>query len=265
GGASDSGIERGGIVIWPAVTLGPAQSALRSFQVDVGPTPIGSSGGFSDDMEAGASNWTPSHDAGTTDWLLTGTHPDSGASSWFAENVAVVSDQLLALASPYSVPSTGASLSFHHDYDTETGFDGGVVEISTDGVVWSDLGPHAIENPYNGSINTCCSNPIGGRPAFSGSSGGYIRSRFDLSAFAGSQIWIRFRMGTDNIVAATGWWIDDVELGVLVVNDAQVDAGGAARASARRETQVIPEPDPMILLISGILGLAALGRGRYRA
>ncbi len=70
-------------------------------------------------------------------------------------------------------------------------------------------------------------------------------------------------MGTDSIVASTGWWIDDVELGVLVVNDAQVDAGGAAHASARRETPV-PEPSHMVLLISGILVLLAIGRGRYR-
>ena len=167
---------------------------------------------------------------------------------------------------------TGATLSFHHDYDTETGFDGGVVEISTDGVVWSDLGPHAIEGPYNGSISACCSSPIGGRPAFTGSSGGYVRTRFTLSAFAGSQVRVRFRMVTDSvrfrstnpIVEGTGWWVDDVELGVLVANTAGVDAGGAARALARRETQVIPEPSFAVLLVTGILGLAAIGRSRAR-
>jgi bacillopeptidase F (M6 metalloprotease family) len=120
-----------------------------------------------------------------------------------------------------------------------------------------------IENPYNGTVSSCCSNPIGGRQAFTGSSGGFIRSRFDLTAFAGSDVWIRFRMGTDSSVAGNGWWIDDVVMGEVIVNDGLVDAGGTARASARTEISV-PEPSYAVLLISGILGLAAIGRGRYR-
>jgi bacillopeptidase F (M6 metalloprotease family) len=129
----------------------------------------------------------------------------------------------------------------------------------------------AIENAYNGtSISSCCGNPLGGRPAFTGWSGGYIRSRFDLTPYAGSSVWIRFRLGTDWVVAQSGWWIDDIEIGELIVNDALVDAGGgtqaggAADTSARHTTQV-PEPSLSVLLISEILALVVLGRGRYRA
>jgi hypothetical protein len=157
-------------------------------------------------------------------------------------------------------------LEFFHDYSLEPGFDGGVVEISTDGALWTDLGPHAIENPYSGTIDTCCLNPIGGSPAFTGSSGGFIRSRFDLSAFAGSQVEIRFRMATDEDVAGTGWWVDDVDVRtpVRIVNDALAVPAEGPTAAASTETEVIPEPSQWMLLLAGILGLAVIGRGRYR-
>jgi hypothetical protein len=251
---------------------------VRSFivEADASLNGLPAASRFSDDMEGGDSQWTTLHGTGTVDWSIrdksadTSARPDSGVSSWFAENVGVVSDQYLTLASSYPVPLTGATLAFHHYYDLEAVFDGGVVEISTDGVVWADLGP-AFENPYNGvSISSCCGNPLGGRPAFTGWSGGYIRSHFDLTPYAGSSVWIRFRLGTDTIIAQRGWWIDDVDIGELIVNDATVDAGGgmgaggAADASARNTSQV-PEPSLSVLLISGILGLVVLGRGRYRA
>ena len=64
-----------------------------------------------------------------------------------------------------------------------------------------------------------------------------------------------------------GWWVDDVTVDALlpmIVNDALVDAGGAAHARARAETLMVPEPGYTELLLSGILGLAAIGRRRYR-
>jgi uncharacterized repeat protein (TIGR01451 family) len=271
--ASDGGSESAGVVTWPAVSVAAATSVVRSFSVEADASLNGlpAATRFSDDVESGGSQWTVSHGSGTDDWSIKNTdkaRPDSGVSSWFGENVAVVSDQYLALASPYPVPLTGATLAFHHYYDLESSggvhYDGGVVEISTDGAVWSDLGP-AFENPYNGtSISSCCSNPLAGRPAFTGWSGGHIRSRFDLTPYAGSSVWIRFRLATDSVLAQSGWWIDDIEIGELIVNDALVDAGGAAHASVRNTTQV-PEPILSTLLISGILGLIVLGRGRYRA
>jgi uncharacterized repeat protein (TIGR01451 family) len=273
GSASDGGSESGGVVSWPAVNVAAASSVVRTFSVEADANLDGlpATSHFSDDVESGGSLWTVSHGSGANDWSIKNTdtaRPDSGASSWFAEDVAVVSDQYLTLASPYPVPLTGATLAFHHYYELEgrgtIHYDGGVVEVSTDGATWSDLGP-AFENPYNGSsISSCCSNPLAGRPAFTGSSGGYIRSRFDLTPYAGSSVWIRFRLGTDSAVAHRGWWIDDIEIGELVVNDALVDAGGAAHASARHATQV-PEPTLPTMLISGILGLVILRRVRYRA
>jgi hypothetical protein len=242
---------------------------VRTVSVQVDPNLVVPPVAFSDDMEAGTSNWTTSHDTGSTNWQLVSTSPNSGAFSWFGEDVSGLSDQLLNVAAPILIPSGSSQLEFFHDYSLESGFDGGVVEISTDGVLWTDLGPHAIENPYNGIISTCCLNPIGGSPAFTGSSGGYIRSSFDLSAFAGSQVHIRFRMATDEEIAGAGWWVDDVivRVPVRIVNDALAAPAEGPTASASTETEVVavPEPSYSMLLAAGILELAVIGRRRYES
>jgi hypothetical protein len=183
--------------------------------------------------------------------------------SWHAVDLAVNGDQILTTSAPIPIPATGATLAFSHDYDTESSWDGGVVEISTDQVIWSDLGPFALENPYNVTLNSS-SNPLSGRPAYSGTGMGYLRSRFDLSSYGGSNVWIRFRMGSDSIVGGKGWWIDDVWIGELIPNEAWVDAGGAALAEAR-ETVHVPEPTQVWMLFAGISALFVLSRRRFHS
>jgi uncharacterized repeat protein (TIGR01451 family) len=262
--SSDGGSESGGSVTWPLFSLSPTQSTVRAVSVLVDPGLVVPPPAFSDDMESGDSKWGTSRGAGNTDWLLTGAHSHSGLSSWFAEDVARISDQRLAVSSPIAVPLQSSELEFFHDYDLESGFDGGVVEVSTDGVFWNDLGPNAIENSYNGSLSTCCFNPLGGRAAFTGSSGGFIRSRFDMSPFAGSAVQIRFRMGSDDEAAGNGWWVDDVVLRapVRIVNDALADPaeGPSAAASTQTEVLLVPEPNRWVLLAAGLLGVAAIAR-----
>jgi hypothetical protein len=103
---------------------------------------------------------------------------------------------------------------FWHNYNTETIFDGGVIEISTGGTggPWTDLGSKITANGYDATIDTGYSSPIGGRNAFTGSSGGWIQTAVDLSSYAGQNIWIRFRMASDDSTGATGWYIDDVSI-----------------------------------------------------
>jgi subtilisin family serine protease len=166
---------------------------------------------FSDDMENGGGLWNVSHGAGSRDWTLAAVNPHGGASAWFASDPATPSDQYLATASALTVPPNG-QLSFWHSFNMEAGFDGGVVEISTDGAVWTDLGPLMTQGGYNSTISTCCNTPIAGRVAFSGNSGGYIETLVDLGSYAGQSVYIRFRMASDEIVAANGWYVDDVSL-----------------------------------------------------
>src|SRR4029079_15536706 len=89
----------------------------------------------------------------------------------------------------------------------------GVVEYSADGGTnWLDAVnlPGPTVNGYNAPLRTQFGNPLGGRQAFSGPSAGYESTRINLSSLAGSTIRVRFRLGSDNTLAFSGWFIDDV-------------------------------------------------------
>jgi uncharacterized repeat protein (TIGR01451 family) len=226
GSASDGGSESGGVVSFPAIPiLNTGTMVTRTFEVEVN---TGATGGvlFEDDMESGAGNWNVAHGSGTLDWTLTGTNPNSGSFGWFAADPVGVTDQYLILASPV-VLNDFSTLRFWHEYDTEAGWDGGVVEISTNGGAnWSDLGSLMIQNGYNSTLNATTPNPIAGREAFSGDSGGYIETIVELGSFSGESAQIRFRLGSDEFVGADGWYVDDVLIHTepLIRNEACVES-----------------------------------------
>ena len=171
---------------------------------------------FNDDMESGAGNWTTaalSADSGTSSWALNTSQANSGTTSWFVSDESSIKDQVVATSSAISLPAGSAGvLSFYHFYNTESTYDGGVLEYSTNGGgTWQDIGSSRITaNSYNSTISTSYSSPIGGRSAWSGNSGGFLNTTVDLSDFAGTSINFRWRMACDSSVAATGWWVDDV-------------------------------------------------------
>ncbi len=134
-------------------------------------------------------------------------------------NVAVANDLSLATTAQFNIlpniASNYTTLSFWHQYNSEEGWDGGVVEVSTNnGGTWSDLGSKFVKNGYNGSLGT--GSNLGGRSAFTGTSGAFIESVINLSSYAGQNIKIRFRFGSDNNTGAptgtSGWWVDDIVL-----------------------------------------------------
>jgi len=107
-----------------------------------------------------------------------------------------------------TVPA-GARLFFDHSFSLENSFDGGVIEYSVDGgVTWIDAG-HLIDSgtAYSGQFGA-----LANRPGFTSSSGGYVSTRIDLSALAGKSMMFRFRIGSDSVVGATGWFLDNVAI-----------------------------------------------------
>lgn len=134
-------------------------------------------------------------------------------------NINAANDLSLATAASFTLnPNTVSNystLSFWHQYNTEEGWDGGVVEISTNnGSTWTDLGPLMIKNKYNGSLGA--GSNLANRSAFTGTTSGFIETVINLSAYAGQPVRIRFRFGSDNNTGATsgtsGWWVDDIVL-----------------------------------------------------
>src|SRR5690606_25288331 len=68
---------------------------------------------------------------------------------------------------------------------------------------------------YNATISGSFGSPIGGRQAWTGTSGGYRTTNVNLPAAASGQIVrFRWRMATDNSVASTGWSVDTIRLSV---------------------------------------------------
>ncbi|MBN1887877.1 MAG: VCBS repeat-containing protein [Thermoflexales bacterium] len=162
---------------------------------------------FYDDMESGAGKWNTGGTNST--WALDDSNPHGGAWAWFAQNLDELSEQRLVMRTPVHLDGP-ARLHVWHAYNTEEGYDGGVIEISADGGAWTDLGLAMLQNGYVDQLPSSYGNPLGGRLAFTGDSGGYVETVVELGAYSGSDIRIRFRLGTDESYGAEGWYVDDV-------------------------------------------------------
>ena len=173
---------------------------------------VGSVRAFYDNMEFGSASW--SHSAtGLDTWsVLSDPNALTPFRVWHAEAVDTISEQTLMLK-PITIPlGSNQRLRFWHTYAFERGFDGGIIEISTDGGAgYTDLGPLILTGGYDGTISTSYGNPIAGRSAWTGGNiGPMTEVTVDLSAYAGQEVRIRWRLGTDSSVARPGWSIDEV-------------------------------------------------------
>jgi len=164
---------------------------------------------FEDYIENGAANFTTTAGVGAFLFNISSANSYSPANSWFAPDPGTQSDIYLVL-DPIGPMTPASQISFWHNYNTEADWDGCVLEVSTDGVNYSDLGPQIIQNGYNGTIIVNPASAISGRPAWTGSSGGFVQSIVNLGAYAGQNVYIRFRTASDAFVSGAGWYIDDV-------------------------------------------------------
>ena len=267
--ASDSGVESSGTITWPPVDLVAGQQVQRSFSVLL-PVGSGSATLFTDDMESGGSLWTAGRNAGSTNWTLSNAQPRSGGSSWFGSDPASTSDKFLAMLTPVTIqPDT--ILEFWHSYQTESRFDGGVVEASIDGGSnWADLGSEITLNGYPGNINSGAQSAISGRSAFTGDSGGYVLTKINLQSLAGNDALIRFRMVSDTSIGGSGWHVDDV----LIISGGTFESTfvTSSGGSSTYTTQVEPAPPntpPQLAANNGIELLegstAVIGTAQLRA
>ena len=194
------------------------------------PSPVCSAGQtvllFHDDLENPSSgNWQKSstqapwyYPPNSNPYNFDATYAKSGIHNFWGDNVDRTADYSMAMRRDIPIPSgRSVLLQFNHAYSFEAsstsgiGFDGGVVEYSTNGgASWIDAGSLFTHNGYNQTLSTDYDNPLKGRKAFSGASRGYISSRLDITPLAGQNVRFRFRIGTDSMVADLGWFIDDI-------------------------------------------------------
>ena len=158
------------------------------------------------------SGWTTS---GGALWATTTAQSDTAPNSVFTPNLATMSDSLL-VSPPIFVDSDNAQLTFRHDYNTEPNYDGCVLEISVNGGIFTDIvsaGGSFVTNGYNAVISTCCGNSLGGRSAWSGDSGAFLTTTVRLPpGAAGQNVRLRWWLGSDSSVGATGWYVDSISL-----------------------------------------------------
>lgn len=240
GSASDGGSFENGVLTWPAVDVPSGATIVRTFDIRVD-RDLETIVSLEDDMESGQDLWSVGRGDGDVDWYLSEGNPRGGVRSWFAEDRSYITDQYLVTAAPVTIPPN-ATIHFWHDYATETGYDGGVVEVSLDGVAWEDLGPNLTQGPYAGTISLEFLSPIAGRSAFTGSSNGYMESIADLSTYEGEALFVRFRLATDSSFSGTGWYIDDVKIHseAAIENIAHADFSNGQRLTTSLRTLVVP-------------------------
>ena len=172
---------------------------------------------YSEDFESGSAGWT--HNGTQDTWALSGANVHSGSFAYFGQDLASVSDQrllspLAGVALPVGQsPLTLQFWNYQELEDTGGGcFDGGLLEISTDGGgSWSQLPTgNMLTDPYDGPVDDGYSNPLADLDAWCGDPQDWLKSVVDLDAYAGETVSFRFRLGTDSTVGREGWYVDDV-------------------------------------------------------
>lgn len=170
--------------------------------------------------------WTTFASGGQQKWTISDVQKQSPPNSAFSP--APHQTGVNELASPvFPINSANAEIEFRQWYDLETTFlrnrlyDGAVLEIKIGANDWHDIeaaGGSFSTGGYDGILDGCCGNPLGGRRAWSGKSGAnqtaeFITTKAKLPASAaGQKAQIRFRVGTDNGTFRQGQYIDDLTI-----------------------------------------------------
>lgn len=190
---------------------------------------------FLNDVESGTAGWTVNDitGAGAGPWVISSSASNSPSNSWFASNTDGP-DKTTALESPTFSLGASPTLKFFHQFDTEAGWDGGYVEVSSDGgATWIQLvAADFIANGYNSVLGSNMNTDISGKDAWSGDSGGFIETVAHLGTYANSDVQIRFVFGQDDNTNEVGWWVDDIEITegeyTVIENTACISPDGSA-------------------------------------
>ncbi len=155
------------------------------------PLIISTNPGFVDDIESGQGSWQ--HHGIRDNWHITEHRSHSATHSWYCGTEGswqYTNENDAKLVSPQFVVGFGSRLKFWHYYAMEQDYDYGFVEINNGSGFWSPL------------------------LAFTGPSWDWTQADYDLSAYTGQTVQVRFRFISDYNVTDEGWYIDDVEFGV---------------------------------------------------
>jgi hypothetical protein len=168
------------------------------------------------------SGWTSSATGGQSPWVSANFVADTTPNAGFSPDPPEPGINEL-VSPPIALPATQARLTFRNNYDLEPDLgtaadDGGVLEIQIGANSFTDIlaaGGTFLSGGYTGIITNLWGNPLAGRKAWSGNSGGYITTVVNLPAAAqGQTIRLSWRCATDNGNGGSfgGWSIDTVAI-----------------------------------------------------
>lgn len=153
---------------------------------------------------------------------------------------------------------SSATLTLDHYYDIEDYWDFGFVQVSTDGGhTWTSLWD-------NEGLMTDQTDPDAhpkvkaNVPGFTGWSGWFVTSTFDLSPYTGQNIYLAFRYITDWAILYDAWYIDEI----LVVGDGIpiFDHDGSSTDPFMDITQIFPMDSDFTVTVVG----AKEKKGEYK-
>jgi hypothetical protein len=176
--------------------------------------------------------WTTTSSALGAPWAIATDQSNSPTNAVFTNDVASVSSQFLVM--PAVTAGGTLTVDFWSYYTTESTFDGFVVEYSTDaGATWTDIGAAGWAlNGYTATISNNFASPIAGRQAFTGAHATWTEHVGSIPASAGQSVIVRFHMASDQSVASTGVWLDDICIGGNQVVNPGVCCRGSTCSSA---------------------------------
>jgi uncharacterized repeat protein (TIGR01451 family) len=211
----------GNQLIWTYPQLKSLETKRITYKLASSPT-IASKTLWYDDVENGQDDWDVDLLKGFSLWNINDSYGVDQSKAWVAEEGGRTGDEggddfYFALNKPLKLFGQDPSLYFYHAFNTEKGFDGGMIEVSTDGINWDIAKPsHFSMNGYTG--------PIGYQTfvtpnlmAFSGQSNGFIPTVLSLSDYNNQNVRVRFRFGNDSLMISPdlttlpGWFVDNIE------------------------------------------------------
>ncbi len=163
--------------------------------------------------------WTNVQLFGTSiNWITQTAMPSSTPNNAFANDDGLKSTSAL-VSPPVQIQSADAQLSFKNFYDTEPGFDGMVLEYSTDNSTWKDItvGGSFVTGGYTSILdyypNIASGSTLVGRSAWTGKSNVYDDVLVNLPAsLSGQTARFRWVMASDVGNGGVGVRIDDVKI-----------------------------------------------------
>ncbi len=135
---------------------------------------------FSDDFESGLSHWQTTGSWGIENSNGSNTLSDS-PSGQYSNNLNIYS----RIASPIQTSGLPVQIKFDMFYDLEEGYDYGYLEVSSNGTVWDEI------DSYNDFEN-------------------WHELTYDITGY--DNLYVRFRLDTDQGVTANGMKIDNFEV-----------------------------------------------------